>query len=680
MRHRILAAIFILILAGQARAEEETKKYDLGKITVTPYRYEEILAKTDSSVDIITQEDIQESNAGKLIDVIRPATGVAVRDYYGNGATSAVDIAGFGEQAALNVLVLVDGRRVNDVDLSGVDWNQIPLDQVERVEIIRGGAASVLYGDNASSGVINIITKKSYSETPKFSGQTQAGSFATFKQNLSLGWGVKDKFSYWLYGGHESTNGYRRNTFDKADNFASKIEYNLTDILSSHLDYGYYASSYGMPSGLFQHHINANGSQWARYGEDHADYRDYYLVLGNKAAFVGSGDLGVDFSYRHKNADSIFPSSHNDTRRNVTQTIGITPKYTLSNSIFSRDNKFITGVDSYRVFYASDNYTSPNNTNLKNYTNIYKNSIGAYAQDELSLSQKLNLVGGYRYEAARYAFNYNDLTGANPPQDSKLRPNMQAFNTGLVYNYKDDSSAFFNFGRSFRFPEVDEFTGLYDINFHQFLNTNLKPQSSLNYQAGLRHKFNGVLNGSFSLFRMNVKDYIYYNPVGGATGFGENENYDKSVHQGVESSAEAKLSDSVTLTGNYTFTDARFIGGIYGSNEIPMVARHKAGAGLKFLLPGNITFNINDTYVGRRYLINDEANAVSRLNGYMITDTNIAWRSKGLQVSLGVGNIFNKKYSEYAVYGSDSSNGFVNDKCYFPSPARNFNLKVDYAF
>jgi iron complex outermembrane receptor protein len=631
-------------------------------------------------VDIITQEDIQESNAGKIVDVMRPAVGVAVRDYYGNGATSVVDIAGFGEQAALNVLVLVDGRRVNDADLSGVDWNQIPLDQVERIEIIRSGAASVLYGDNASSGVINIITKKGYSDTPKFTGQTEVGSYATFKQNLSLGWGAKDKFSYWLYGGHESTNGYRRNTFNKSDNFASKFEYSPTDILSTHLDYGYYASSYGMPSGLFQHHIDENGRQWARYGEDHADNRDYYVVSGNKAAFVNLGDLDIDFSYRHKNADSIFPTSHNDTRRNVIQTMGITPKYTLSSNILNFDNKFIAGLDSYRVFYTSNNYVSPNDTNLKNYTNIYKNSIGSYAQDEFSLSQKLNLVGGYRYEAARFAFNYHDFTGANPDRDAKMRPNMQAFNSGLVYNYKDDSSAFFNVGRSFRFPEVDEFTGTYDINFHQFLNTNLKPQSSLNYQAGLRHKFTDALNGSFSLFRMNVKDYIYFNPIGGVTGFGENENYDKTVHQGLESSAEAKLTDSVTLTGNYTFTDARFVGGIYGSNEIPMVARHKAGAGLRFALPKNITFNINDTYVGNRYVINDEANAVSRLNGYMVADTNIAWRCKDLQVSFGVNNLFNKKYSEYAVYGSDSSNGFVNDKCFFPSPTRNFNLKVDYAF
>ena len=64
------------------------------------------------------------------------------------GKSASVDIRGFGETAPLNTLVLVDGRRVNEIDLSGVDWTQIPLDQIERIEIVRG-AGSVLYGDNA---------------------------------------------------------------------------------------------------------------------------------------------------------------------------------------------------------------------------------------------------------------------------------------------------------------------------------------------------------------------------------------------------------------------------------------------------------------------------------------------------------------------------------------------------
>jgi len=133
---------------------------DLEKIVVTPYRYGESLAKTAADVTVVTQDDIEGTNAQNVVDVLRTLPGITVKDYYGNGTKAVVDIGGFGEQAALNVLVLVDGRRINDVDLSGVDWSQIPLDRVERIEVVHGGAGAVLYGDNASSGVINIITKK----------------------------------------------------------------------------------------------------------------------------------------------------------------------------------------------------------------------------------------------------------------------------------------------------------------------------------------------------------------------------------------------------------------------------------------------------------------------------------------------------------------------------------------
>jgi len=670
---------FSIVLPFQAYSAEPENKYDLGKIVVTPYRYAETLNKTASSVNVITQEDIKNSNSENIIDAIRVVPGVAVRDYYGNGVTSVVDIAGFGEQAALNVLVLIDGRRVNDVDLSGVDWSQIPLNQVERIEVMRGGSSGVLYGDNASSGVINIITKKGSGE-PKVKLQSEYGSYDLNKERLSLEGSLDKKLSYWFNVGRDATHGYRGNTFSRSKDLASKIEYDFTDSLSIHFNSGLHASEYGMPSGLFQHHINDNSREWARYGKDHANDEDYYFVLGSKADFVKLGGVDVDFSYRHKDANSYFPSSKNDTRKNEIKTYGVTPKYTLDGNIFDHENKFITGLDLYNVLYTSDNFTSPNDSNLKSYTNIRKDSIGSYVQDEYSIFKQLVLVGGYRYELARYAFNYNDFVGGNPRRDAKVLPKAKAFNSGLVYNYNDDSSVFFNAGKSFRFPEVDEFTGMYDSSFHQFLNTNLKPQSSMNYQVGVRHKFNEMLDGSFSLYRMKVRDYIYFNPVGGQWGFGENENYDRTIHQGLESSFDAKISNSASFFGNYTFTNAIFDGGRYDKNEIPMVPRHKGSAALRFLLNKDLTFNLIDTYVGKRYLINDQANAVSRLNGYMVADTNLSWRYNDLVVTFGINNLLNKQYSEYAVYGTDSSNGFAYDKCYFPSPERNFSLKAEYTF
>jgi iron complex outermembrane receptor protein len=179
---------------------------------------------------------------------------------------------------------------------------------------------------------------------------------------------------------------------------------------------------------------------------------------------------------------------------------------------------------------------------------------------------------------------------------------------------------------------------------------------------------------------MNVKDYIYYNPTGGVWGFGENENYDKTIHEGLESSLEAKLNDWIYFFGNYTLTKAYFDGGQYNKNEIPMVPRHKGSVGLSFILPKNLTLNITGNYVGERYFINDQANAVSPLKSYMIADTNLSWRYKDLTLTFGINNLFNKQYSEYGVYGTDSSNGFIYDKCYFPSPGRNFSAGVKVKF
>lgn len=675
----LTAALCLLNLVFLISAEADEPEIDLDPIVVTPYRYSEVLSKTPSSVSVVTQADIENSNAEDVVDVLRGVPGVTVRDFYGNGAVASVDMAGFGEQAALNVLVLVDGRRINDVDLSGVDWSQIPLDQVERVEVIRGGSAGVLYGDNASSGVINIITKKGAGK-PQIKLETEYGSYNKNKQKLTFQGSSKNKFSYFFNAGHDGSNGYRHNTFNKIEDFATRLEYDFNDVASVHFSSGYHDASYGLPSGLFQHHIDTYGRRWARYGEDYTKNKDFYFLAGPKIDLASAGRFDVDFSYRHKDADSFFLTSHNDTRKNKIDTIGVTPKYTLSSNILEHENKLVSGIDFYRVLYRSDNYPYTNDKTLNNYTNIQKDSIGVYLQDEFSLTHALSLVNGYRYEAARYAFAYHDFTGFNPDRDAKINPQMEAFNSGLVYNYQDDSSAFFNVGRTFRFPEVDEFTGMYDINFHQFLNTNLKPQSALNYEIGVRHKFTDRLKGSVSLFRMNVKNYIYYNPTGGAYGFGENENYDKTIHEGVESSLETKLSERILFFGNYTFTKAFFDGGVYNKNDIPFVPNHKASLGLRFLLPKDFTLNLAGTYVGKRYFINDQANAVSPLNGYMVADMNLSWRLKECVVTFAINNILDKQYSEYGVYGTDSSNGFVYDKCYFPSPERNFSLKVEYTF
>ncbi|MGA2774802.1 MAG: TonB-dependent receptor [Candidatus Omnitrophota bacterium] len=676
---RVVGLSFLLAVLSYSAllAETGSDEINLQKIVVTPYGYSEVLSKTPSSVSVITPADIRNSNAEETVDMFRSIPGLTVRDLYGNGTKVAVDIHGFGEQAALNVLVLVDGRRVNDVDLSGVDWKQIPLDQVERIEIIRGGAAAVLYGDNASSGVINIITKKGEGK-PKVNLKVEYGSYDKNAQKLSLGGSIDNKFSYLFNLGRDATNGYRNNTFDKNNDFASNLEYKFNDIFSTHFNSGFHAATFGLPGALFQNDIDEHGRSYARYANDHVNNKDYYFVTGVDSKPIGWGDFNVDFSYRIKDTDSYFLSSGLYTERNKIETFGVTPKYTLGHDIFDRENKLLAGFDYYRSFYNSDQFNQANDSDIINFTNICKTSLAGYLQDEFSIFKQLVLTGGYRYEIARYGFSYHDNYWGSPDQDTKLYAKMNAFNTGLIYNYNGDSSVFFNAGKSFRFPEVDEFTYL-DSSWHTQLNTELQPQSAINYQLGLRQKFSERFKASISLFRMNVKDELYFN--GDPLGNNRNGNYDKTVHQGFEFSLDAKLNTDINLYGNYTFTNAYFDGGQYDNNAIPMVPQHKGSVGLRWALPGNFMLNLTGTYVGQRYFLNDQANAYSRLNGYMIADTNLSWRHKDLTVTFGINNLFDKQYSEFAgILSSFSSGHTIGDKFYYPNPGRNFSLKIDYTF
>jgi iron complex outermembrane receptor protein len=175
---------------------DDTEPVELDTVVVTGTRTEQEIKKIPANVSVIDREDIRNSTAKTVVDLLRGEQGIVVRDLLGNGKNASVDMRGFGESAAANSLVMIDGRRVNAIDLSGTDWTQIPLDQVERVEIVRG-TGTVLYGDNAVGGVINIITKLPSEEFSMKAG-TIFGSYGRNKQHASVS-GMKGKVGASLF-------------------------------------------------------------------------------------------------------------------------------------------------------------------------------------------------------------------------------------------------------------------------------------------------------------------------------------------------------------------------------------------------------------------------------------------------------------------------------------------------
>ena len=665
MRKILVIMLGVLnLLSSQIYAQEQEVLLD--KIVVTPYRYGKELGKVAASVSLITQEDIKNSNAESVLDILRPVPGLVVRDYYGTGTKASLDLRGFGEQGGMNVLVLVDGRKVNEIDLSGVDWTQIPLYQIERIEVMRGGG-SVLYGDNAVSGVVNIITKKGQGK-PHFEFQNEIGSYDTNKQNLFFS-GSKDALSYSFSGSREGTHGYRKNSYYKAEDFASKLTYDIAPEFSLRFSSGFHSSDYGLPGPLSDVNLQTMSRRSSKYADDHAKDKDYYFNIGANREFGDFGNLDLGLSFRRKDVDTFFLSSYpapfNPTFKNRIDTLGITPKYVLKKNLLGRDNELIAGIDYYRSDFSSDNYN--HSDSLQNFTDINKISLGYYLQNEFYLLKNLAFLSGYRYESAKYEFDYHDNSAMNQDIDQDLKPKQKAYKFGLVYDYQKGSSLFLALNRGFRLPAADEYFSVWST---PPVNTNLKPQISRDYEVGIRHSFNPDLKCDLALFRMNLENELYYNPATFT-----NENYDKTRHDGLELAFDAKIIKNIGFLGNYTYTKSFFRGGAYDKKNIPMVPRHKGSLGLRFLLPKNISLNLSCNYVGERYFINDQANSFSRLNGYLTADLNISYTYKDCALLVGVNNLSDKEYSEFGI-----CNSFTGAKNYYPSPGRNFALKLECKF
>ena len=139
-RHRAAALAFAaLFLSSHAVAADEAT------VIVSATRFAEADPRVPANISVITREDIRNTPALDLPGVLRNAAGVDVRALYGSlGVDASVDLRGFGDTATSNTLILIDGQRLNPIDMGSINWSAVPLESIQRIEIIRG-AGSILY-------------------------------------------------------------------------------------------------------------------------------------------------------------------------------------------------------------------------------------------------------------------------------------------------------------------------------------------------------------------------------------------------------------------------------------------------------------------------------------------------------------------------------------------------------
>ncbi|MDA8082472.1 MAG: TonB-dependent receptor [Nitrospiraceae bacterium] len=630
----------------------------MDEVVVTATRYGEKISDIPSYVTVITQEDIQASTAQNIPDLLKTEPGIHVQDVTGNGRSFSVDLRGFGESAPSNTLVLVDGRRINQADLSGVDWEDIPLDRVKKIEIIRGGRGSVLYGDNATGGVINIITKEG--EGFKGTVDLMAGSFGTVKTGASVS-GTEGNTSFHLSGNYLTSDGYRNNSQTDSKDVGLTTAYYLKDSVRIGLSGGYHKDKTSLPGALKESDFAAGAARTdTKFPNDFADTEDYYIKLTPEVYFGSDSSFKMDASYRKRNFVSFSSGDWGNFLGNSSiETIALSPQVVLKHKAGAATNILTAGIDYQKADNDIVNDSLFFGSRSEGLFTLKKENQGYYLHDEVALSDAVRISGGYRYDRAKFSFD--------PSTPDSVTFSKNVYTAGINYTFFGKSYLYMNYSRSFRYPLMDE---LYSF-ISNTVSKSLLPQTSNGYEAGMRYYFTDAIYTHVNVFRLDTDSEIIYNPF-----TYENENLDgRTRRDGIEISCDAQTAKWLTLRGSYTYTKAEIRDGSFSGKDVPDVPRHKATVEAISPLGSGFTASLNGVYIGSRPFISDFTNDFSNQKGYFVMNAKLVYQKKAVKAFLGVNNLTGKEYSEYGVIG-----GYPAEKAYYPSPKRTFVVGATVTF
>jgi iron complex outermembrane receptor protein len=633
-----------------------------------------------ASTSVITAEDIARSPGTTLQDVLSQEVGVqTISTASGkNGAGTTVDLRGFGATAASNTLVLLNGRRLTDIDLSGIDFSTIPRDSIQRIEITRGNSGAVLYGDGAVGGVINIITKTGVAQPP--TGRVEAG-FGSFNQrelNASAA-ASQGPFAVSASGNGVNSDGYRVNDYVRQRNAVGDLRY-TGDEGSAWVNISGDEQHLGLPGArLVDLNAGINELVTDRRGATtpnaFSSKTGGSLTLGASRMIGSNVELIVDGNFRRKDQtifSSLFGFDTSDIRELTTGSV--TPRANISTQLFGAPSKITTGIDYYnssleakRSVEVSDPPYHTYDLNQQAAAIYWQQSVGIWPSTDVSFGARLQqtrLSARDRYDptAPGGAFSAQAI-----PLDSVEM--QHALHLGFEHRFSPMFAVFGRVARSFRTPNVDERIGVnaFPVDF------NLKTQTSRDIEGGVRGRF-GALEWQSSVYEMLLNNEILFIPF---PPIGANINLDPTRRIGVENSATLRLSDTLRLKGGLTYTRATFREGMYAGNDIPLVSRWTGNLGLTWDVYQKLAvFDAVVRYVGERRMDNDQANFQPLIPAHATVDLRLGGEMKNLFWSVAVQNLFDVLYFDYAV-ASSATYGRYNA---YPLAGRTYMAKVGATF
>lgn len=601
----LITALLTITLSGITRAEN----IELDKIVITPSRIEEHDGDTGRAINVVTSSEIEKSGTQDLAGALTNLTSVDISNYGGPGAAKSIRMRG---STAAQVLVLMDGRPINNPRDGETDLSNIPLDNIARVEVMHG-PGSGLYGSSAMGGVVNIITKEPPKEGQKINLYSSFGTAQTYIERMSQGAKISN-FSYLISGGYQSSAGFRSNSSLNAEDSNLKLKYTLNSQNDIGLNSGFYKSKAGSPGKSSTPDIDDKQNTLKRFFDFNWDFKP-----DTRTGLLVKAYQNYDrLEFLANTADTPFETAN---QKDIHATI--------SRGFDLQFNKQILEI--YRLI-CGFNYVKNMNDSSTTAKHRYIVRAG-YLQNHLQLFKYLKLNFGARLD------DYSNF-------GSQINPDLN-----FLYNFNDDIKFHGSINRSFRAPTFNDL--YWPFNGWSQGNPSLNPEKGLSEELGVEIKINKHLTSGLTYYHSNYSQLIQWSDDG--SGVWRPQNINCAVIDGMELENKVYILDNFILGVNYTYMIAR---DKKTHKYLVYQPMNKVDTSLKYNNLNGLTIELKGQFTDQRF--NDAGNN-TKVKNFFVFGLNASKEfKKGLICFTNIDNLFNRKYQvihDYSMPGFSFTGG-----------------------
>ncbi len=692
----VLVLFLVAVFQGSfALGAEEAPPADvirMDEVVVTATKMPEQRKDVPNAVIIFDQKNIQVSGAKSIGELLANEPGVDWQTFgnYG-GARQELCLRGMPGYATQ---VIVNGVNAASPSLGFADIGKISIDNIERIEVIKG-SGSLLYGSGAMAGTVNIITKEPKRDKMALKAGAGYGSQNTYRLAAENGMFVMGDFGYYLTAGRTETDGFRDNAWLRQNDVSLKLLLDKGDLITASLYGDYLDRSHGVPgvrppAGTVDYYIGAEKFYNAESATllDHSSDKDGHIVLHLKGAPVKW--IGYDVKGYYTNMEN-----YNYTRYAYN---GSGAENWITNKVLGADGHVnLYPMEGVKVLVGGEY----KDFNWKNFA--YNLNTSGVRDGSETTAEAHVFTQGYFTEAEYRPFQYGKVLAGFRHEKHSAFGSENLPLIGLVLNPLEETALKISYGKHFLAPTLNDL--YWPADPYTKGNPDLKPENGWHTDVTLEQSLlKDKVFLTLSYFRWNVDDKIQWEPD--SSGVWSPINLYGYKADGVEAGIKIGPFYDLTLALNYTHTNAEEESRAYTRQDygwppaIPADFRYNIVRRRATMTPENqfkgdliyksgfgLTATATARYVGDRVTYStetttypDTTTVANSIDSYWTADVKLEQRLfKHFLLSLAVRNILDKEYDTHLSTFTDQTTGNTSVAGY-PGAGRSFYAGAVYEF